>query len=156
MLIGELADTVGLPAQTIRFYERQGLLPQPRRQANGYRAYDDTALARVQFIRNAQAAGLTLVEIGSIVGLRDRGERPCTHVQTVLHTKLDAVRVRQAELAALEQELAHLIERGHDLDPADCSDADVCHILTRHSEPGPGHRSADSSSPASHRNSLSK
>lgn len=131
MLIGELADTVGLPAQTIRFYERQGLLPQPRRQANGYRAYDATTLARVRFIRNAQAAGLTLLEIGSIIGLRDRGERPCTHVQAVLHTKLDAVRARQAELAALEQDLAHLIERSHALDPADCADADVCHVLAR-------------------------
>ncbi|GAB4086374.1 Cd(II)/Pb(II)-responsive transcriptional regulator [Myceligenerans cantabricum] len=131
MLIGELADTVGLPAQTIRFYERQGLLPQPRRQANGYRAYDDTALARVRFIRTAQAAGLTLVEISSIVDLRDNGDRPCTHVTSVLHTKLDAVHARQAELALLEQELEQLIERSHDLDPADCTDTDICHILTR-------------------------
>jgi MerR family mercuric resistance operon transcriptional regulator len=131
MLIGELADAVGLPSQTIRFYERQGLLPQPQRQANGYRTYDDTAVARVQFIRNAQSAGLTLVEIGSIVDLRDHGHRPCTHVSGVLHTKLNAVRARQAELAALEQELERLVERSHDLDPADCSDADICHILTK-------------------------
>jgi MerR family mercuric resistance operon transcriptional regulator len=126
MLIGELADTVGLPSQTIRFYERQGLLPQPARQANGYRSYDDTAVSRVQFIRNAQAAGLTLVEIGSIVDLRDH-----------------AVRARQAELAALEQELEHLVERSHDLGPADCTDADICHLLTRHGEKGPRHRTAD-------------
>jgi MerR family mercuric resistance operon transcriptional regulator len=143
MLIGELADAVGLPAQTIRFYERQGLLPQPHRQANGYRAYDDAAIARIQFIRNAQAAGLTLVEIGSIVDLRDDGHRPCTHVTTVLHTKLDAVRARQAELAALEQELEHLVARSHDLDPADCTDTDICHILTRHGESGPAHHTAD-------------
>lgn len=131
MLIGELADTVGLPSQTIRFYERRGLLPQPHRQANGYRAYDDAAVTRVRFIRNAQAAGLTLVEIGSIVDLRDHGHSPCTHVASVLHTKLDAVRARRAELAALEAELAQLVERSHDLDPADCTDTDVCHILAR-------------------------
>ncbi|GAA4710282.1 DNA-binding transcriptional regulator, MerR family [Promicromonospora umidemergens] len=156
MLIGELADTVGLPAQTIRFYERQGLLPQPRRQANGYRAYDDTALARVQFIRNAQAAGLTLVEIGSIVELRDNGHRPCTHVTNVLRTKLDAVHARQAELAALEHELEHLVARSNDLDPADCTDTDICHILTRGSGPGPGHRAADTSRPTSYGNSPPK
>jgi MerR family mercuric resistance operon transcriptional regulator len=142
MLIGELADAVGLPAQTIRFYERRGLLPQPRRQANGYRAYDDAAIARIQFIRNAQAADLTLVEIGSIVDLRADGNRPCTHVTTVLHAKLDAVRDRQAELAALEQELEHLVARSQDLDPADCADTDICHILANHGERAPGHHTA--------------
>lgn len=156
MLIGELADTVGLPSQTIRFYERQGLLPQPRRQANGYRAYDDTTVSRIQFIRNAQAAGLTLVEIGSIVDLRDHGQRPCTHVATVLHTKLDAVRARQAELALLEQELEHLVERSRDLDPADCTDTDICHILTASDRPGPGHALPIPSTPTSHGNSPPK
>lgn len=130
MLIGELADTTGLPSQTIRFYERRGLLPQPRREANGYRSYDDSAVSRVQFIRNAQAAGLTLVEISSITDLRDHGHRPCTHVKSVLDAKLDAVRARRAELALLEDELEQLIEHSRDLDPADCTDTDVCHILT--------------------------
>jgi MerR family mercuric resistance operon transcriptional regulator len=129
MLIGELAETVGLRSQTIRFYERRGLLPEPRREANGYRAYDDSTVSRVQFIRNAQAAGLTLVEISSIVDLRDHGHRPCTHVKSVLHAKLDIVRARRAELALLEDELEQLIERSHDLDPADCTDTDICHIL---------------------------
>jgi MerR family mercuric resistance operon transcriptional regulator len=156
MLIGELADTVDLPAQTIRFYERRGLLPQPRRETNGYRTYDDAAVSRIEFIRTAQAAGLTLVEISSIIGVRDRGERPCTHVTSVLHTKLDAVRARQAELAALEHELERLIERSHDLDPADCTDTDICHILTRRSEPVPRRRPADSPAPTSHRNSPPK
>ena len=125
-----------MPSQTIRFYERRGLLPAPRREANGYRAYDDSTVSRVRFIRNAQAAGLTLVEIGSIVDLRDHGHRPCTHVTTVLHSKLDAVRARRAELAVLEQELERLIERSRDLDPADCTDTDVCHSLSGSGEPG--------------------
>lgn len=129
MLIGELADAAGVPAQTIRFYERKGLLPEPRREANCYRSYDDSAVARVLFIRRAQAAGLTLAEIGSIVGVRDRGAAPCAHVTVLLRHKLDVIRARQAELAALESELHHLIERGRHLDPADCTDADVCHIL---------------------------
>ena len=129
MLIGALADMAGVPSQTIRFYERQGLLPEPRRTANGYRTYDDSTLARVRFIRSAQGAGLTLLEIASVVDLRDHGEAPCAHVATLLHAKLDAVVARQAELSVLQTELEQLIERSHLLDPAECTDADVCHIL---------------------------
>jgi MerR family mercuric resistance operon transcriptional regulator len=130
MLIGELADLVGLPSQTIRFYERRGLLPQPRREANGYRTYDEATAVRVQFIRAAQAAGLTLVEIRGIVELRDHGTAPCSHVTTLLHSKLDAVRARQQELAALESELEKLIEHSQRLDPANCTESEICHILT--------------------------
>ncbi len=130
MLIGELAKTVGLRSQTLRFYERQGLLPAPRRAANGYRTYDESSVARVSFIRSAQVAGLTLAEIAGVVGLRDHGDAPCTHVMTLLSSKLDAIRARRAELAALEEDLERLIARGHHLDPADCTGSDICHILT--------------------------
>ena len=51
MLIGQLADTLGIPTRTVRFYERKGLLPDPERAENGYRVYDDTTLARLRFIR---------------------------------------------------------------------------------------------------------
>ena len=71
MLIGQLADALGIPTRTVRFYERKGLLPEPERAENGYRVYDDTTLARLRFIRTAQAAGLTLAEIASIIGVRD-------------------------------------------------------------------------------------
>lgn len=138
MLIGELAEAVGLTSQTIRFYERRGLLPAPHRAANGYRAYDDSSVFRVLFIRSAQSAGLTLAEIGSIVGLRDRGDLPCTHVATLLHDKLDGVRARQAELASLEAELERLLARSRHLDPADCADSDGCHILTEPRRSGRG------------------
>ena len=129
MLIGELAETVGLPSQTIRFYERRGLLPNPSRGANGYRRYDESTIPRVQFIRTAQAAGLTLAEIGTILELRHDGRVPCTHVVALLHRKLDAVHARQHELAAVAAELEERIHRSHRLSPADCSDADICHIL---------------------------
>lgn len=65
MLIGEIAESAGLPSQTIRFYEREGLLPPARRGANGYRVYGETTLNRLDFIRAAQSAGLTLAEIRS-------------------------------------------------------------------------------------------
>jgi len=130
MLIGELADAVGLPCQTIRFYERKGLLPEPERGANGYRQYDESTLTRLLFVQTAQAAGLTLAEIVSVIDLRDDGNVPCAHVATLIRSKLADVRARIRDLAALEAELDVLIERSHQLDPADCTDADICHILT--------------------------
>jgi MerR family mercuric resistance operon transcriptional regulator len=130
MRIGELADTVGLPTQTIRFYEREGLLPAPERGANGYRIYDDSTLTRLNFINHAQAAGLSLAEIGSIIDLRDDGNAPCTHVASLINSKLTTVRARIKDLAVLEAELEDLLERSHHLDPADCTDADICHIFS--------------------------
>jgi len=129
MLIGELADAIGVPSQTIRFYERRGLLPEPDRASNGYRIYGDATVMRMKFIRAAQAAGLTLAEIAGIVELRDDGTAPCTHVGGLLEAKLEDVRERRGQLATLEAELELLVDRSRRLDPADCTDADICHIL---------------------------
>ncbi|MDQ3165958.1 MAG: heavy metal-responsive transcriptional regulator [Actinomycetota bacterium] len=130
MLIGELADAAGLPSQTIRFYERKGLLPEPERGANGYRTYDPSMLTRLNFVQTAQAAGLTLAEIASIIDLRDDGTVPCAHVASLIDRKLANVRARMKDLAVLETELESLIDRSHRLNPADCTDADICHILS--------------------------
>src|SRR5665647_2661703 len=105
MLIGELAETVGLDSQTIRFYERQGLLPEPHRAAHAYRTYDHSSVTRVLFIRSAQPAGLTLADTGTVVALRDHADAASTHVTPLPHSKLDAGRARRPELAALETEL---------------------------------------------------
>ena len=131
MLIGKPADTVGLPSQTIRFYERRGLLPEPVRGANGYRIYDESTRTRLNFIHTAQVAGLTLAEIGSIIDLRVDGNVPCTHVASLIDSKLADVRTCIRSLSVLEAELEEVIERSHRLDPADCTDADICHSLTR-------------------------
>lgn len=129
MRIGEVADAAGVPTQTIRFYERKGLLPQPRRGPNGYREYDASTLTRLEFVRSGQAAGLTLVEIATILDLRGEGATPCAHVHDLLATKLLEVQKRQRELAALEAELECLINRSQRLDPADCTDEAICHII---------------------------
>jgi MerR family mercuric resistance operon transcriptional regulator len=131
MRIGQAAEAAGVPAQTIRFYERTGLLPQPRRAPNGYRDYDASVLTRLAFIRSGQAAGLTLVEVASILDLRREGTVPCAHVTSLLLTKLEGIRTRQCELAVLESELEGLIARSHRLDPADCADDQICHIIAR-------------------------
>ncbi|MDH3679889.1 MAG: heavy metal-responsive transcriptional regulator [Acidimicrobiia bacterium] len=129
MRIGEVAERCGLPARTIRFYERRGLLPEPEREANGYRRYDPTVVDRVGFIRNAQAAGLTLTEIGNVLNIRDAGTAPCAHVTDLLETKHADLRDQIARLRDLERDLRALIERSRRLDPADCGSDEICHIL---------------------------
>lgn len=129
MRIGEVAVAAGVPTQTIRFYERRSLLPPPVRGSNGYREYDASVLGRLAFIRSGQAAGLTLVEIASILDLRREGAVPCAHVQSLLATKLGDVEARQRELATLETELRQLLGRSRQLDPADCTDQQFCHII---------------------------
>lgn len=130
MLIGEVADKAAVTSQTIRFYERLGLLPAPRRGANGYRHYDVSTLTRLQFIKTGQSAGLILIEIRSIAGLRDAGQTPCAHVSDLLDQKLHRVRAQQQELAALESELNQLLDHSRRLDPRDCSEEGICHILS--------------------------
>ena len=130
MLIGQVADALDVPTRTIRFYERKGLLPEPKRAANGYRTYDGATVAQLRFIRNAKAAGLTLAEIASVIRVRDDGIAPCTHVDELLETKLVDVRERRRQLAALESELTQLLERSSRLDPADCTAGEICHIFT--------------------------
>ena len=117
MLIGEVADAVGMTSQAIRFYERKGLLPDAERGANGYRVYDESTLARLRFITVAQAAGLTLAEIRSIIDLRDKGSVPCGHVATLLDAKLADVRARMRHLAALQVELEHCSNTATDSTP---------------------------------------
>lgn len=129
MLIGELADAVGVTSQTVRFYERKGLLPHVERGPNGYRIYEESALARLSFIHVAQAAGLTLAEIRRIIELRHEGTVPCTHVVALIDSKLTDVQARITQLKELQTELEALLERSRSLDPAQCTDDDVCHII---------------------------
>ncbi len=131
MLIGEIADAVGLPTRTVRYYERRGLLAQPRRAPNGYRVYGEAALNRLRFIRTAQAAGLTLAEVHSVVELRDSGTTPCAHVDALLAAKLESVRSRRRQLAVLEKELRQMMERSSGLDPAECTESEICQILQK-------------------------
>lgn len=118
-----------MSAQTIRFYEREGLLPPPHREANGYRRYQDDAAARIHFVRSAQAAGLSLREISDVLKLRESGQAPCSHVELLLHDKLTAVRVRLRELAQMEDQLVSLIESAKDVDPMSCSESGICVII---------------------------
>lgn len=131
MRIGDVAAAAEIPPETVRYYEKRGLLAPPARSANGYRTYDEAVLNQLHFIRTAQAAGLTLAEIRSVIELRNDGTTPCSHVEALLSDKLAEVRERQRQLAALETELARLVERSATLNPSDCRPDDICHVLRK-------------------------
>ena len=135
MLIGDLAVRSGVPRQTIRFYEREGVLPAPHRASNSYRHYDESALTRLKFIQAAHAADLTLAQIRSIFDVRDSGAAPCAHVAALLAEKRHDVRIRMRELEHLETELSALIQRSLDLDPGECLEGAVCQIFLPNSTP---------------------
>ncbi|MCL4445718.1 MAG: heavy metal-responsive transcriptional regulator [Actinobacteria bacterium] len=131
MKIGELADESGYATRTIRFYERIGLLPPPEREPNGYRSYNSDALRRLRFIRQAQAAGLTLREIGEVLAIRSQGRAPCVHVRDLIQHHLAQVDARLAELRTTKRELEDLAEYAQSVDPADCPRDAICAILVR-------------------------
>ena len=131
MKIGELATTCSVPTQTIRYYERRGLLPPAERTANGYRCYDESATERIRFIQRAQAAGLTLAEIAGVIQVRSDGTAPCQHVDGLLNEKLADVDDRIDELRQIRGELIALLDRSSRLDPSDCRADGICHILNR-------------------------
>ena len=129
MKIGELASSTGVTTKTIRYYESIGLMPQPSRAPNGYRDYDTASTDRIEFIRDAQAAGLSLVEINLILDLRDQGESTCGHVISMLEDHVADVDRQVDELARTRSRLESMIERAKRLDPADCTDPNRCQTI---------------------------
>jgi MerR family transcriptional regulator, copper efflux regulator len=127
--IGELAARAGISTKAIRYYEQIGILTSPARTASGYRAYDQTALGRLGFVRAAQALGLTLGEIRQIIAFRDGGAAPCAHVTALLQQRAAELGARIAELQQLRGELEQLAERAATLDPKQCTPERVCHII---------------------------
>jgi MerR family transcriptional regulator, copper efflux regulator len=129
MRIGELARRAEVTTRAIRHYEHIGVLSAAARTPGGYRDYGDDALGRLAFVRSARAAGLTLGEIREVIAFRDRGESPCVHVLALLVRRRSELSRRILEMEALRTELEALAARALTLDPADCSDDDVCHII---------------------------
>lgn len=126
MRIGEVADATGVTTKTLRYYEHEGLLHEPARTASGYRDYPHRAVERVRFIKQAQAAGLTLSQIGEILAVREGGRAPCDHVAALVDDRLDEVERRLAELREARRQLHDLRRRLDALDPADCPPDEIC------------------------------
>ncbi len=135
MQIGELAQQVGVSTKALRFYEQAGVLAEPPRRPSGYRDYDQTALARLRFVKGAQAAGLTLAEIVQIVAVRAAQGPPCTHVVGLLDRHAADLDRRITELASARDEVERLRERAAGLDPADCTAYGICHVIPHDNPP---------------------
>lgn len=131
MKIGELGDRCGVSTKTIRYYESIGLLDEPDRTASGYREYASDAAGRLRFIREAQATGLTLAEISSVLELKSAGERSCAHTTALIEAHMDAIDVQMAQLRSARDELAALLARARGLDPASCTDPYRCQVISR-------------------------
>ena len=126
MRIGELAEAVSVPAKTIRYYEGIGLLPAPRRHANGYRSYDESAGDRLRFVKAAQAVGFTLTEIKQILSLRDAGEEPCGHVLDLVDRREHDIAEQIEALEQMQGELRRLSARAR---AASRGDSAYCHLI---------------------------
>jgi DNA-binding transcriptional MerR regulator len=130
MRIGELAQRTGVSTKTIRYYEDIGVLPQPMRGANDYRDYPPNAVDRLRFVRDAQATGLTLTEIASILESRSHGESTCGHVTELLEHHLRDLDEHIETLKRTRETLSGLTERARGLDPATCTDPDRCQTIS--------------------------
>ncbi|MGH9187018.1 MAG: heavy metal-responsive transcriptional regulator [Acidimicrobiales bacterium] len=128
MRIGVGANEAGVPAKTIRFWEDEGLVPEPGRTSSGYRDYQPEAVERLRFIRQAQSGGLTLHQIRQILEIGDSGDAPCEHVGRVVADRLAEVERRIAELEDTRRHLRALARRAAAQDPADCEG--YCAIIT--------------------------
>jgi MerR family transcriptional regulator, copper efflux regulator len=107
--IGTLASRAGVGVETVRYYERIGLLPRTTRVKGEYRRYGDEAVARLQFVRRAAQLGFTLAETKELLALRARQGAPCRTVRTRAEEKLAAIERKLTELRELRDAVAHLV-----------------------------------------------
>lgn len=108
--IGEVSRLSGVGIETIRFYERGGLLDRPARTYSGYRIYDGSVLERLDFIRKAQLLGFALQEIRELIDHKRKGENPCADVRSVVRSRLTELNARIEQMLAYRDELASALE----------------------------------------------
>lgn len=130
MKIGALASEVDVSTKTIRYYESIGLLAEPARTPTGYREYDAEAVERLRFVRDAQATGLSLAEIASVLELKDAGSTSCAHTRALLERHVNDLDFQIQRLQQARAELVHLAERARSLDPSSCTDPNRCQVIS--------------------------
>lgn len=129
LTIGQLAKRTGVGVETIRFYERQGLIPEPARLASGYRHYPPEAMSRVRFIRQAQHLGFSLKEVLELLALQENPTAGRADVREKALAKLSDIRARIRELEEIQSDLNRLVEECDGL-----GGVETCPILRRLSE----------------------
>ncbi len=111
MRIGELAKSAGVTPDTIRYYEREELLPLPDRTPSGYRDYGPEVVDDLRFIKKAQALGLRLSDVREVLEISSGGKPPCEHVRETVSARLTEVDQRLKDLRALRSTLRETLER---------------------------------------------
>lgn len=111
MKIGDLARATGMKVETIRFYEREGLLAAPARSAANYRLYERRHLDRLSFIRRSRGLGFTLEQVRELLRLADDSDRPCAAIDAVARTHLAGIDRKIEDLQALRRELDELVRQ---------------------------------------------
>ncbi|WP_309090057.1 helix-turn-helix domain-containing protein [Phenylobacterium sp.] len=109
--MGRLAQASGVNVETVRYYERIGLMPEPSRTAGGHRTYDEGHRRRLSFIRRARELGFTLEQVRELLRLADQEAQPCGAVVRIAGAHLDEVRRKIADLTRLEAILAGAVAR---------------------------------------------
>ena len=118
--IGGLAHATGTKVETIRYYERIGLLPLPTRTGGNYRTYGPAQVERLSFIRRGRDLGFSLPEIRELLRLSDDRERPCAKVDQIARAHLRAIERKLADLQALHGRLQRLVEHSRHGSVAEC------------------------------------
>jgi len=127
--IGELSRRTGGNIETIRYYERIGLLPAPARSAGRYRIYDTADVRRLAFIRRARELGFTLDEVRTLLKLSaNDGQGACTEVRELAELHLGKVRAKIADLRAMERVLAYAVQRCAAAELSDCPIIDALSV----------------------------
>lgn len=111
MRIGEIAKRSGIGIETIRYYEREGLLEEPKRRPSGYRQYDVSTLERLEYIRGAKELGFTLAEIRELLELSFTTHEGCEHIQKKAETKLVDIEDKIRSLRKMRRSLSSILER---------------------------------------------
>ena len=121
MRIGELGRRTGVDVETIRYYERERILPAPRRASNNYRVYSDGHRRRLVFVRRARNLGFTLNEVRALLSMIDGGDYTCAAVKSLGERHLADVRAKIADLRRMETALAEVVSRCTGKRTPDCS-----------------------------------
>lgn len=140
LLIGQVAKLAGVRSDTVRFYERTGLLPRPTRTASGYRVYDSAAARQLQFVKKAQALGFSLDEIRCILSLRGGGKKTCERVLAIAEATLGETERRLAELQSFRDDLKRTVTAWRKPRKQACI-SEFC-ALIESASPGPQPKSA--------------
>jgi len=129
--IGQAARAAGVTTDTIRYYEREKLLPRPERTSGGYRVYGTAEVDRLKFIRKAQRMGFSLEQIRAILRERDRGNAPCDSVIRMTRQRLAEVEDEIKQLQSTRRSLKRYLAEWDGDQPDCCAAEEFCSLIAR-------------------------